>query len=231
MRVLHCPRCRQITEQLESFGSCEHCGADAVTAGETIETEGPDPAIQAAAWSRWRWFTSGFWLAAVLFELAYVALRLLLAFNLRDWNLFRIDPLYPISAAALTAIAGILAIAVGAFLFEWRWFTTLTSCAAALFAASCGASFFLLRSWVHVGVEPSPLGIAATVLANGAGLAISIAAIFWPIPSTLVGLVLYSVWIVGDLVTNPAASCLTVFRLFLLVGLTIGLGFCIKYRD
>src|SRR5438309_132263 len=104
MRVIQCPRCRRVTEEMEAVGSCEHCGADAVTAGDPIETEGPDPVQQAEASARWRWFTAIFWFATVLFETACFALLLLWAYDFRAWATFNLDLNYLVIAAALTAI-------------------------------------------------------------------------------------------------------------------------------
>jgi hypothetical protein len=219
---------------MEAVGSCEHCGADAVTAGDAIETEGPDPAVQLANASRWRWFTAIFWGAAVAFELAPVALLLILAANALLIRYVGPDWTYRIGAAALLGIVATIAIAVGSILFKWRLIAVFLWCLGAVFAIAFVFAFhflaFQVSVWSNASLERSPIHVVATVLVMGLGLACSVGAVFWPVPVTLAGLPFYFAWIVGDLLTNPAAICLTVFRLFLLVGLTIGLGFCIKYR-
>src|SRR5262249_47767769 len=157
MRILHCPRCRQITEQLESFGSCEHCGIDAVTAGDPIETEGLDPELQAAALARWRRFTATFWLATACYEWVCFVLLLLCSQNARFWDAFHIDLNYLMIVAALIGLGLTLAIVLGSVLYKWRLLAAFGLCAAALLVLSCVSSWFYLvfnlRTFISANIE------------------------------------------------------------------------------
>ncbi|MBI3823409.1 MAG: hypothetical protein HY289_12130 [Planctomycetes bacterium] len=82
MHIIKCPSCRRVTNEYSTIGRCEHCGADAMTAGDPIDAEAAEPIRYSEAFTKWRRLTLLFWFAAVMLELGYFLIVLVLSYFL-----------------------------------------------------------------------------------------------------------------------------------------------------